>query len=78
MGVNGTLTPIAGTILSTDPDGAANLDLSVSGDGKYLYTLNSGLGTIGVYSINSDGTLKNLGDIEGLAKNVGFNGIASL
>lgn len=78
IGPNGTLTPIAGTILSTDPEGAANLDLTVSGDGKYLYTLNSGLGTIGVYGINSDGTLQNLGAIEGLPETVGFNGIAAL
>lgn len=75
---NGALTPIAGTILATDPDGAANLDMTVSGDGKYLYTLNSGTGTIGVYSINSDGTLTSLGDIDGLPSTVGFNGIAAL
>lgn len=78
VGTNGALTPVAGTILATDPEGAANLDLRVSGDGKYLYTLNSGLGTVGVYSINSDGTLTSLGDIEGLPKSVGFNGITAL
>lgn len=78
IGANGALTPIAGTILITEPDGATNLDMSVSGDGKYLYTVNSGLGTLGVFGINSDGTLKDLGEIEGLPKSVGFNGIASL
>ena len=50
----------------------------VSGDGKFLYTLNSGTGTVGIYSINSDGTLSNPGDIEGLPKTAGFNGIAAL
>jgi 6-phosphogluconolactonase (cycloisomerase 2 family) len=75
---NGTLTPVSGTILSTLPDGAANLDLTVSGDGRYLFNLLSGSGAIGVYTINSDGTLNQLGDIEGLPKTVGFNGIAAL
>lgn len=78
VGANGALKPIAGTILSTEPDGATNLDMSVSGDGAYLYNVNSGLGTLGVYGINSDGTLKDLGEIEGLPKTVGFNGIAAL
>lgn len=78
VGANGALTPIAGTILITDPDGAANLDMTTSTDGKYLYTLNSSLGTIGVYGINSDGTLTDLGQIGGLPKSAGFNGIAAL
>jgi len=78
VGANGALTPIAGTILSTDPDGTNNLDMAISGDGKYLYTLNSGTGSVGVYSINADGTLNNLGEIDGLPKTVGFNGIAAL
>jgi 6-phosphogluconolactonase len=78
VGANGALTPIGGTILATDPDGAANLDMSISGDGQYLYTLNSGLGTIGVYHINSDGTLTQLNDIQGLPRGVGFQGIAAL
>jgi 6-phosphogluconolactonase len=75
---NGALTPIAGTILSTLPNGANNLDMTISGDGKYLFNLQSGLGAIGVFTINSDGTLNQLGDIEGLPKTVGFNGIAAL
>lgn len=78
VGANGALKPIAGTILIAEPDGATNLDMSVSGDGAYLYNLNSGLGTLGIYGINSDGTLKDLGEVEGLPKTVGFNGIAAL
>jgi len=72
------LTPIAGTILSSNPAGTTNLDMTVSGDGKYLYTLDSGTGSVSVYSINSNGTLNPLGDIEGLPKTVGFNSIAAL
>ena len=45
---------------------------------KFLYTLNSGTGSVGIYSVNSDGTLVSLGDIDGLPKAVGFNGIAAL
>lgn len=52
--------------------------MTVSGDGKYLYTLDSGTGSVSVYSINSNGTLNPLGDIEGLPKTVGFNSIAAL
>ena len=69
---------IGGTILSTLPDGAANLDITVSGDGKYLFNLLSGSGAIGVFSINSDCTLNQFGDFEGLPKTTGFNGIAAL
>ncbi len=78
VGSNGALTPIAGTILSSEPAGSTNLDLAASGDGKFLYTLNSGTGSVSIYSINSNGTLNQLGNIEGLPKTVGFNGIAAL
>jgi len=75
---NGALVPLASTILGTLPDGAANLDLTISGDGRYLFNLLSGQGSIGVFSINPDGTLNPLGNIEGLPKTAGFNGIAAL
>jgi 6-phosphogluconolactonase (cycloisomerase 2 family) len=78
IGSNGTLTPIAGTILSSNPAGTINLDIAVSSDGKFVYTINSGTGSVSIYSINGDGTLNSLGDIDGLPKTVGFNGIAAL
>ena len=78
VGVNGVLTPIAGTILSSNPAGATNLDISVSGDGKFIYTINSGTGSVSIYSVNANGTLNDLGEIDGLPKTVGFNGIAAL
>lgn len=74
----GTLSPIANTILSTLRDGSNNLDITTSSDGKYLFNLLSGTGSIGVYEINSDGTLNQRDDIEGLPKTAGFNGIAAL
>jgi 6-phosphogluconolactonase len=78
VAANGTLTPIANTIVSTLSNGAGNLDITVSGDGKYIFNLQSWIGVIGVFIINSDGTLNQLGDIEGLPANAGFNGIAAL
>ena len=75
---NGTLTPIAGTVLGNNPAGTTNLDLATSIDGKFLYTINSGAGSVSIYRINPDGTLVGFGDIDGLPKTVGFNGIAAL
>ncbi|WP_446743549.1 lactonase family protein [Silvibacterium acidisoli] len=77
IGAKGTLQPIGSTIVATQPEGSTNLDITISGDGTSLYALNSMVGTIGVFKINADGTLTPEGDIEGLPKNVGFNGIAA-
>lgn len=78
IGQGGTLTPIASTVVGTNPEGSINLDITVSGDSKYVFTLNSGTGTIGVFQTQSDGTLSNVGEIAGLPKLAGFNGIAAL
>jgi 6-phosphogluconolactonase len=72
------LTPIAGTIVGNNPAGTTNLDLTASTDGKFLYTMNSSAGSVSIYRINQDGTLVGLGEIDGLPKTVGFNGIAAL
>jgi 6-phosphogluconolactonase (cycloisomerase 2 family) len=69
---------IASTILSMLPSGSTNLDMTVSAEGKYLFSLLSGTGAVAVYTINSDGTLIHLADIDGLTPTVGFNGIAAL
>jgi len=74
----GALSPIANTVVSTLPGGSTNLDMAVSADGKYLFNVLSGAGEIGVFSINADGTVNQLGSIEGLPHSVGFNGIAAL
>lgn len=75
---NGALTPIAGTVLASNPPGSANLDIAVSSDNSYAYTLNSGTGTIGIFAIQRDGSLVGLGQIDGLTAAAGFNGIAAL
>ena len=74
----GTLTPIGSTVVATFPAGSVDLDLAVSGDGKYLYSTNAGAGTIGMLAIKADGTLKLIGTLPALGAEVGQNGIAAL
>jgi 6-phosphogluconolactonase (cycloisomerase 2 family) len=78
IGVSGSLTPLAGTIVGTNPSGSTNLDIAISSDGKFLYTLNVGTGTISIFAISQDGTLSGLGDASGLSESAGFNGIAAI
>ena len=78
IGQHGTLTPIDGTVVGTNPSGSTNLDIAVSGDSQYVFTLNAGSGTIAVFATKSDGSLTSAGEIEGLPKSAGFNGIAAL
>src|SRR6185312_4766066 len=40
IGANGSLTPLPGTIVGTLPGGSTDLDVAVSSNGKFLYTLN--------------------------------------
>ena len=63
IAANGTLTPLPGTVVTTQPAGGTNLDIAISSNGKFLYTLNSGSGTVGMFVINSDGSLTTLGEI---------------
>jgi DNA-binding beta-propeller fold protein YncE len=62
--------------VGTNPAGSSNLDLAISSDGKFLYTLDSGTGTVSIFGINQDGTLTSLGDVGGLSASAGLNGIA--
>jgi 6-phosphogluconolactonase (cycloisomerase 2 family) len=78
IGKNGTLTPLTGTVVGSNPQGSTNLDIAVSSDGKFLYTLNSASGDVGVFGIESDGSLVNLGTAGQFPKSEGFNGIAAL
>jgi 6-phosphogluconolactonase len=78
IGANGTLTPLSGTVVGTNPSGATNLDITISADGRFLYTLNSGSGDVGIFAIDQDGTLTGLGSAGDFPKFAGFNGIAAL
>ena len=77
IGATGALTPIGATVVGTNPTGAVNLDIAVSSDSKFLYSLNSGNGTIGIFAIQEDGTLLNLSEAHAISANAGFNGIAA-
>src|SRR5437870_301654 len=78
IGARGALTPLPGTVVGVNPSGSANLDIAVSADGAYLYSLNAASGAIGIFAIRAtDGTLTNLGTLGGLPANAGLNGIAA-
>ena len=64
-------------MVGANPADSKNLDIAVSADSKFLYTLNSGTGTTSVFVINQDGSLNNLGEAGGLSADAGFNGIAA-
>ena len=78
IGKNGALTALPGTVVGTNPTGATNLDIAISADGKFLYSLDSEIGMISIFGIQSDGTLSNLGTVGGIPQNVGLNGIAAI
>jgi DNA-binding beta-propeller fold protein YncE len=71
------LAAIDGTVLATLPSGSTDLDLAISSDGKYLYTIDSGTGWVSVLGVNSDGTLTVQAGVSGLPVEAGFNGIAA-
>lgn len=77
IGANGSLTPVGDTIVGSNPEGSASIDLAVSADGRFLYTLNAGSGTIGMFSVQHDGGLVNFGELDGLPASAGLNGIAA-
>jgi 6-phosphogluconolactonase (cycloisomerase 2 family) len=75
---NGALTPIASTVLASDPANSASIDIAVSSDGKFLFNLNPGSSTIGVFGIRGDGTLSTLTPIQiGPDSAPPFSGIAA-
>jgi 6-phosphogluconolactonase len=78
INANGSLTALPGTIVGTNPSGATNLDIAVSSDGKFLYSLDGEIGEISIFGIQSDGTLTTPKTIGKLPKNAGFNGIAAI
>jgi 6-phosphogluconolactonase len=78
---NGALTPIASTVLASDPASSIEFsaDIAVSTDGKLLFNLDPSSATIGVFGIQSDGTLSTLTPIQigSGSKAVAFSGIAA-
>jgi 6-phosphogluconolactonase len=79
IGKNGTLTALnSSSIVASNPENATNLDITISGDGKFFYSLNAIVGTVGVFAIQPNGTLTEVDEIPGFTAAVGFNGIAAL
>jgi 6-phosphogluconolactonase (cycloisomerase 2 family) len=60
-----------------NPAGSTNLDITISSDGAFLYSLNAGGGSIGIFQIERDGSLTNFGTQGGLPAAAGLNGIAA-
>lgn len=78
IGADGSLTPIGATVLGINPTGSVNLDIAVTADSQFLYSLNSGNGTIGVFAIEQEGgALVNLSEDSVISAKAGFNGIAA-
>jgi 6-phosphogluconolactonase (cycloisomerase 2 family) len=79
IGKNGALTALnSSSIVASNPENATNLDITISGDGKFFYSLNAMVGTVGVFAIQPNGTLSEVDEIPGFTAAVGFNGIAAL
>jgi 6-phosphogluconolactonase len=52
--------------------------ITVSADGKFLYTLNAGTGAVGIFAIQpTSGVLTDLGTAGNLPAAAGLNGIAA-
>src|ERR1700751_2439277 len=78
IGTEGSLTPIGATVLGINPAGSGNLDIAVTADSQFLYSLNSGNGTIGIFAIDQQGgALINLSEDSVISAKAGFNGIAA-
>ena len=75
---SGVFTPIGTGEAATVATGAL-LDLALSDDGKYLYANNGGNGTVDIWTINADGSLKAQTPVTLPAGSAGtgFNGIAA-
>jgi 6-phosphogluconolactonase len=57
--------------------GAQPLDIDFGGNGRFLYVLKNGTGTIGAFVVNADGTLTALPDTPGLAARSGYMGLVA-
>lgn len=75
----GALTPLSadGRTGVTNGSGATPLDMDITRDGKFLYVLQTGTGTVGAFAIGTLGSLETLPDTPGLAPVAGFQGLAA-
>lgn len=74
----GIVSPLVpGSIVASLPTGSTDLDIAVSADSKFLYSLDTGAGTIGIFKINADGTLNTPTVVSAFIPTSGFNGLAA-
>ncbi|HEX9013158.1 MAG TPA: hypothetical protein VF813_06570, partial [Anaerolineaceae bacterium] len=57
--------------------GTLPLDMAVSHNGRFVYSLETGAGMIGVFMVNADGSLSSLGTAGSYPAVSGFQGIAA-
>jgi 6-phosphogluconolactonase (cycloisomerase 2 family) len=73
----GQLTPLNGSsIVATTGPGTLPLDIGISANGKFVYSLETGAGQIGAFQISADGSLTSLGAQASYPAISGFQGIA--
>lgn len=73
---SGTVSPIVTTpVASTNPAGGTNLDIAVSSDGRFLFSIDSSAGAVSTFAIG-DG-LNLASEVGDLPQSVGFQGIAA-
>ena len=77
IGGSGTVTALPGTVVASLPTGSNNLDIAVSDDARFVYTMNTGAGTIGIFAVQPNGSLKVIGFASGLSAHSGFEGLAA-
>ncbi len=77
VGTSGNLVAVPGTVVASLAAGSTNTDMAISQDAKYLYTLNIGTGTIGIFGVQSNGALKLTGLLPGFKAQLGADGIAA-
>lgn len=76
---DGSLSPLDadGRTGVTNGVGATPLDMDITHDGKFLYVLQTGTGTVGAFAIGNSGRLTTLPDTPGLTASAGFQGLAA-
>ena len=77
IGGSGTVTALPGTVVASQPADFNNLDIAVSDDATFVYTMNTGAGTIGIFAVQPNGSLKVIGFASGLSAHSGFEGLAA-
>jgi len=78
IAANGALTLLTESGVSADLGaGAGPLDLDMSRNGKFLYVLENGTGTVGGFEVSGEGSLTSIGETPGLVARAGYMGLAA-